>query len=237
MEFIFIAGVFILAIFLGVFDKPRRTARHKKHGKPRQVAAPWTSPPQRAPAEQSSLSGQAAQRRKPFDREATFLDVASKASYKKQRILHEQEFELFIAILSASRKDWRLKKKIRIFPQVNLGEIMTNKYDDNKTAKLNELAQSAINSKRCDLLITCYYGHPRVAIELQGRHHVENHKVMQRDQVKRLAFASAGIELVEVSSNAPIAETLERIRRALAVAYPAATRDRSSNTPGTVSAS
>lgn len=166
-----------------------------------------------------------------------FLDVASQASYKKQRILHDQEFELFTAILSASRSDWGLKREIRVFPQVNLGEIMTNKYDKQRSPKFNALAQSAINSKRCDLLITCYYGHPRVAIELQGRHHDEDHKVMQRDRVKRLALGSAGIELVEVPANAPVSEALARIHAALGVAYPAALGGDSAKPRSTVGAS
>lgn len=239
MDLIFIVGFFIAAILIGLFSKPRRNFSRNKYKKPRPAAGPWTGLSPRTTTEQktpSRPSSQDTQDRKPFDREAIFLDVASQASYKKQRILHDQEFELFTAILSASRNDWGLKREIRVFPQVNLGEIMTNRYDKQRSPKFNALAQGAINSKRCDLLITCYYGHPRVAIELQGRRHDEDHKVMQRDRVKRLALGSAGIELVEIPANAPVPEALARIRDALGVAYPAALGSHSAKPHSTLGA-
>lgn len=224
MDLIFTVGFFIAAILIGLRIKPRRASAPNKYKKSRETGGPWTSPAPRTTEQKAPSNPNVpnAQSRTPFDREAILLDVASQARYKKQRILHDQEFELFTAVLSASQNIWRLKREIRVFPQVNLGEIISNIYDKKRSPKFNSLAQSAINSKRCDLLITCYYGHPRVAIELQGRHHEEDHKVMQRDKLKRLALASAGIELVEIPANIPVSEALVRIHKALGVAYPAA---------------
>lgn len=157
-------------------------------------------------------------------RDRMFADVSAKAQYQRKQVLHAKELELMTKLeqMVAKGGAWKLARAVRVLPQVSLGEALSAQHNKGTSKKFNALAQSAINSKRIDLLLTCYYCHPRVAVELQGWRHTSDPKQMLRDATKRNALASAGIALVEIGADEAEADYMPRIRKALADTYPAA---------------
>ncbi len=84
-----------------------------------------------------------------------------------------------------------------VMAQLSLGEIL----------EAESSAYSAINWMRCDVAIIDTDGTPLAIIEVQGHGHYgglfeEGLEVRIKDEIKRKACASAGIQMIEVHANA-----------------------------------
>lgn len=101
-------------------------------------------------------------------------------------------------------------KSFRIFAETTLGAFIKVTSINNKKAE--DLAKASINSKRIDLLIIDYYGHPALAIEYHGTGHngpktkdpkkayLQKQAAEKRDRVKKEALELADIELIVIEN-------------------------------------
>ena len=64
----------------------------------------------------------------------------------------------------------------------------------------SELAFSVVNSKRVDFLVIDTKGNALLAIEYQGSGHYQGNAAL-RDEIKRMAFRSAGMAFYELPQN------------------------------------
>ena len=151
-----------------------------------------------------------------------FADVTQRVKFGCHPVLHKQEANLFRLLEQRVQRGWKLAKPVRVLAQVNMGEFLHVANGPNGKNSTSDLAQKAINSKRIDILLTCFHFHPRVAVEYQGRFHRDDEGTRLRDDVKRQALSKAGVELVEVVPDEDEDSYMPRIHAALKRSYPAA---------------
>lgn len=130
------------------------------------------------------------------------LRAVKRGSFQRQPILNKSEQRVFQII----EKDIRgARKGFRVFPQVNLGEILLS---DNRDAFF------AINSKRVDMLIVDDAGLPVAGVEFQGAGHFQGTAEV-RDAIKSGALRKAGIGYVEIFENDGEDDIRARVREHL----------------------
>ncbi len=126
--------------------------------------------------------------------------------YFAKRILNKKEYECLRNLESSIKVCNRLNNNeyYRLFVQVSLGEILGADDDD---------SFALVNAKRSDFVVVNKSGYPVAAIEYQGRGHHQGNAA-ERDRIKKQAFASANIPLIEyneVSSLNEIQMQLEKL--------------------------
>jgi Protein of unknown function (DUF2726) len=128
--------------------------------------------------------------------------------FSVSRVMRRGEFDLFRAALGVTGQPFPSGTyPFYVFPQVSLGEIIHTAADD---------AHSAINSKRCDLLIADRGGYPVAVLEYQGGGHNTGGTAERRDRIKRIALEKAGVRYVEIKDGTSQAEIQTAIRELLA---------------------
>lgn len=103
-----------------------------------------------------------------------------KSTYKKRSILNSQEKSVYFALIEMAKY---FEGAFYVYPQVNLGEIISSDSDN---------GHSAINSKRVDFCISNRYFEPIAVVEYQGGGHFQNDAKV-RDEIKHKAVTKAGI--------------------------------------------
>lgn len=121
------------------------------------------------------------------------LTFVSRVAFERQPLLNKSEFQVLLLLESVVRE---MKGGHRVMAQTSLGEILRPKQ---RSFGLDDaaLAYRSINSKRADFVILDRDGLAVLAVEYQGTGHYQGTARM-RDAVKREAFRSAGIALIEV---------------------------------------
>jgi hypothetical protein len=120
------------------------------------------------------------------------------ARFTKKTLMSRAEFRVFRITEEASKA---AQKGLRVFAQTSLGEVIGS--DDRQ-------AFDAVNSKRVDVLVVDYSGHPVAAVEYQGGGHYQGNAAA-RDAVKKEALRRAGVAYVEILDH----DDDEMIRRKL----------------------
>lgn len=123
------------------------------------------------------------------------LAFVSRVSFERQPLLNKVEFQVLLVLESVVRE---LRAGHRVMAQTSLGEILRPKPNAFRTAD-TDLAYRSINSKRADFVIVDKYGLAVLVVEYQGSGHYQG-TARLRDAVKREAFRSAGIKLLEVTA-------------------------------------
>jgi hypothetical protein len=130
------------------------------------------------------------------------------------RIMRRSEYELFRAALGVTRQPMPTGAfPFYVFPQVSLGQIIGTEGEGNPEA---DEAYRAINSKRCDLLITDRSGTPIAVLEYQGAGHDIGSTARRRNNIKRIALERAGVRYIEIPDGTSLADTQRIIRQLLA---------------------
>lgn len=124
-------------------------------------------------------------------------------SFSTSRVMNSGEWRVYRAALNVTRQP----SGFYAFPQVALGQVIHTDSDD---------AYRAINSKRCDLLVTDRYGKPVAVVEYQGSGHNLGGDAAKRDKIKRTALAKAGVQFVEIPDGTPLYKIEGAIRDAIA---------------------
>ncbi|MFA0340726.1 DUF2726 domain-containing protein [Vibrio sp. 10N.222.54.C3] len=102
----------------------------------------------------------------------------------KRSILNKSERNVYFALKKLTNS---FKGEFYIYPQINLGEIISAPDSPTGTA-----AYSAINSKRVDFCIADRHFNPIAVIEFQGEGHFQGDAKL-RDDIKYKAATKAGI--------------------------------------------
>lgn len=123
-------------------------------------------------------------------------------SFSTSRVMNSGEWRVYRAALNVTRQPGGFYA----FPQVALGQVIHTDSDD---------AYRAINSKRCDLLVTDRYGKPVAVVEYQGSGHNLGGAAAKRDRIKRIALEKAGVQFVEIPDGTPTYRIESAIRDAL----------------------
>lgn len=113
-----------------------------------------------------------------------FLEAAGQHDYQAKPLLNRSEARIYQRLLDA------LPGHLLVHVQVSLGEILRCP---------DRMAFRAINSKRCDFVITDLAYTPLAVIEFQGSGHYQRN-AETRDSIKRTALQSAGIDWIELFS-------------------------------------
>lgn len=122
------------------------------------------------------------------------LVATRRGDFQAVQLMNHGERRVFAAVEQAARR-----QGLRVFAQVNLGEILTS---------ADRPAFAAINAKRVDMLVVDQEGWPILAIEVQGSgHYLGDARV--RDAIKRIALRKAGVDLIEFNG-VEAAETIVR---------------------------
>ncbi|WP_414464474.1 DUF2726 domain-containing protein [Hyphomicrobium sp. DY-1] len=138
------------------------------------------------------------------------LEFVSRVQFETQPLLNKGEFQVLL-VLEAVVRD--LNSGFRVMAQTSLGEILKPKRQLwSETA--SDLAYRSINSKRADFVIVNATGHAVLAVEYQGNGHYQGTALM-RDAVKREAFRTAGVALVEVPARFEKADVAMQVRQIL----------------------
>lgn len=150
------------------------------------------------------------------------LQFVSRVAFETQPLLNKGEFQILLVLEEAVRD---VGGGFRVMAQTCLGEFLRPKRQPQFDAAASDLAYRSINSKRADFVIVDALGLAVVVVEYQGDGHYQGTAVM-RDAVKREAFQSAGVTLIEVKprfSKADIGgqvrEVLERHAKRPSVAF------------------
>jgi hypothetical protein len=117
------------------------------------------------------------------------LDAVQHNRFYAMPIMNRGEYKLFQTIL---REVEKINFHYWVFPQVALGEVIRSP---------DEQAYAAINSKRCDLIVTDSYGKPLLAIEYNGTGHWLSGDASIRDQIKQIALEKAGVAYKAIDPN------------------------------------
>jgi hypothetical protein len=131
------------------------------------------------------------------------LRVVMEANFKASPLLNAPERRLLTHLdraLAEEAPGWRA------MGQVSLGEILLCR---------DQVAYSAINSKRVDLLLVDDDCRPLHAIEFQGTGHYQG-TAAARDAVKKEALRRAGIGYVEIVSGDTPADVRAMVRKLVA---------------------
>lgn len=137
------------------------------------------------------------------------LEFVSRVEFETQPLLNRGEFQV-LAVLDGVVQD--LSNGYRVMAQTSLGEFIRPKRGLSTTD--NDLAYRSINSKRADFVIVDRSGYAVLVVEYQGGGHYQGTAVL-RDAVKREAFRTAGVALIEVPANFNKAETAKQVRQVL----------------------
>jgi hypothetical protein len=124
------------------------------------------------------------------------LTFVSRVAFERQPLLNKAEFQVLL-LLEAVVGEMRAGH--RVMAQTNLGEILRPKREHPNLVDA-DLAYRSINSKRADFIIVDRRGLAVLAVEYQGLGHYKGNAMM-RDAVKREAFRSAGVALIEVPAS------------------------------------
>ena len=117
-------------------------------------------------------------------------------------VMTMREYKVFQTV---EREAAACRMGYRVFAQTSLGEVLRSP---------DEFAFRSINSKRADVLVIDYRGHPVIAIEYQGGGHYQGTAAV-RDAVKREALRKAGVEQVEILASHSDDDVTMAIRSAL----------------------
>ena len=109
-----------------------------------------------------------------------YKQEVERSTYKKRSILNSEEIKVYFALVEMVRC---FEGYFYIYPQVNLGEIISSNTD---------IGHSAINSKRVDFCISNRSFEPIAVVEYQGGGHFQNDAKV-RDEIKHKAVTKAGI--------------------------------------------
>ncbi len=139
------------------------------------------------------------------------LTFVSRVAFERQPLLNKSEFQVLLVLEAVTRE---LRAGHRVMAQTSLGEILRHKFHALKTPE-TDLAFRSINSKRADFVIVDWQGFAVLAVEYQGRGHYQG-TARLRDAVKREAFRSAGVALLEVPARFDKAEVGRSVRTILA---------------------
>jgi hypothetical protein len=137
------------------------------------------------------------------------LEFVSRVQFETRPLLNKSEFQI-LAVLDDVVRD--LGEGYRVMAQTSLGEFIRPKRG--LSAADNDLAYRSINSKRADFVIVDSSGYAVLVVEYQGGGHYQGTALL-RDAVKREAFRTAGVALIEVPANSSKAETAKQVRQIL----------------------
>lgn len=143
------------------------------------------------------------------------LAFVSRVAFERQPLLNKSEFQVLLVLEAVVRE---LRAGHRVMAQTSLGEILRPKFNAMRLGD-GDLAYRSINSKRADFVIVDKSGLAVLAVEYQGSGHYQG-TARLRDAVKREAFRSAGIELLEVSARFDKAHVAREVRARLAFSQP-----------------
>jgi hypothetical protein len=156
----------------------------------------------------------------PEQERAEFLDqqlaavIGQRVTFYRRRIMNRGEYELFRAALGVTRQPMPTGEfPYWLFPQVSLGQIIGT---ERAGEPESNAAHQAINSKRCDLLITDRSGLPVAVLEYQGSGHDLGGTAKRRDEIKRTALTRAGVQFIEIADGTAPGEIQRTIRELLA---------------------
>ena len=121
------------------------------------------------------------------------LAFVSSVAFERQPLLNKGEFQVLLLLESVIRE---MRAGHRVMAQTNLGEILRPKRQS-FAVEDTDLAYRSINSKRADFIIVDRRGLAVLAVEYHGDGYYQGNAMM-RDAVKREAFRSAGVALIEV---------------------------------------
>jgi hypothetical protein len=121
------------------------------------------------------------------------LSFVSRVAFERQPLLNKSEFQVLLLLENVVGG---LGGGHRIMSQTSLGEILRPKRQATRTASA-DLAYRSINSKRADFVVVNPEGLAVLVVEYHGHGHYQGN-AMLRDAVKREAFRSAGIPLIEI---------------------------------------
>ncbi len=138
------------------------------------------------------------------------LTFVSRVAFERQPLLNKSEFQVLFLLEAVVRE---LKAGHRVMAQTSLGEILRPKRQRLGPDEA-DLAYRSINSKRSDFVIVDRDGLAVLAVEYQGHGHYQGTALM-RDAVKREAFRSAGIALIEVPARFDKDAIAREVRRVL----------------------
>ena len=141
------------------------------------------------------------------------LAFVSRVTFERQPLLNKSEFQVLLLLENVIRD---LRAGHRVMAQANLGEFLRPKRESYAVRDI-DLAFRSINSKRADFIIVDRRGLVILAVEYHGHGHYQGNATM-RDAVKREAFRSAGIALVEVPARYE-GDAIARQVRGILVAY------------------
>lgn len=137
------------------------------------------------------------------------LGFVSRVVFERTPLLNKSEFQVFLLLEQVVRE---VGGGHRVMAQTPLGEILKPKGAGYKEL---DLAFRSINSKRVDFVIVDRAGFAVVGVEYQGNGHYQGTAAL-RDAVKREAFRSAGVPLIEVFAAFDRREVATRVRAAIA---------------------
>jgi hypothetical protein len=138
------------------------------------------------------------------------LSFVSRVSFERQPLLNKAEFQVLL-ILEAVVRD--MKAGHRVMAQTSLGEILRPKSPSYGQTD-SDLAYRSINSKRADFVIVDRRGLAVLAVEYHGHGHYQGNAHL-RDAVKREAFRSAGVQLLEIYAFFEKEEVARQVRKFL----------------------
>ncbi|MBS0250254.1 MAG: DUF2726 domain-containing protein [Proteobacteria bacterium] len=137
------------------------------------------------------------------------LQFVSRVLFETQPLLNKSEFRVLLVLEEVARD---LNSGFRVMAQTNLGEILKPK--QRLFGGDMDLAYRSINSKRADFVVVNSAGHAVLVVEYQGTGHYRGTALL-RDAVKREAFRTAGVMLIDVPARFEKSEVAKRVREVL----------------------
>jgi hypothetical protein len=160
-------------------------------------------------------------RRRPWRVEPDVTDAAqqlsfvSRAAFERQPLLNKSEFGVLLLLEDVVHG---MRAGHRVMAQTCLGEILRPAHQPFGSAD-RDLAYRSINSKRVDFVVVDRRGMAVLAVEYHGDGHFQGNARL-RDAVKREAFRSAGVALIELPARFAREDVARQVREALAAAEP-----------------
>lgn len=139
------------------------------------------------------------------------LEFVSRVAFETQPLLNKSEFQVLLVLEDVVRE---VGGGYRVMAQTCLGEFLRPKRQQQLNAAASDLAYRSINSKRADFVIVDAMGHAVLVVEYQGDGHYQGSAVV-RDAVKREAFQSAGVALIEVQPRFGKTDVARQVRQIL----------------------
>jgi very-short-patch-repair endonuclease len=143
------------------------------------------------------------------------LGFVSRVPFERKPLLNKGEFQVLLLLEAVVRN---LRAGHRVMAQTSLGEILRPNIHASAAFDC-DLAYRSINSKRADFVVVDSRGLAVLVVEFHGGGHFQGNARL-RDAVKRDAFRSAGIPLIEVAANFDKADITRQVRSILAAAAP-----------------